>query len=113
MVEDVGEFLSNKVGEYQVLAGPIERAARELDLSHQLIRAKVESEITEEIPVLGNLSEILDVSILDMLLAPNRYEFIHAALERAGITSQELVQQIRALGSPARTEELDALGLLS
>jgi hypothetical protein len=113
MIDDVAEFLSSKVGEYQVLTGPIERAARELDLSHQLLRAKVESEITEEIPVLGTLAEVLDISILDMLMAPNRYDFVNEAMGRAGMSSQELVQQLRSLGPPPRREELDALGLQS
>ena len=114
MIEDVSAFLNGKLSEYQVLTGPIERAARELDLSHQLMRAKVESEIVDEVPVLGALADILDISILDMLLSPNRYEFVNSAISRAGLTSEEVQQQrLRALGSPPRTEELDALGLLS
>lgn len=113
MIDDVAQFLSEKVGEYQVLAGPLQRAARELDLSHQMLRAKVESEIIDEIPALGTLADVLDISILDMLMAPNRYDFVNQALTRSGMTSQELLQQLRALGPPPRPEDLGALGLES
>ena len=113
MADDLSEFLSSKIGEYRIMAAPLERAAREMDYTHQLLRSKIESEIVEQVPALGALSDILDISILDMLMAPDRYRFVSDALERAGLSSQDVLQQLRALGPPPKSEELEALGLAS
>ncbi len=111
MPEDVAAYLSSKVGEYRILSAPLERAAREMEYAHQLLRSKVESEIAEEVPVLGALANILDISILDIILAPDRYRFIAEALENANMSTQDVVQQLRALGPPPKTEDLAVLGL--
>jgi len=110
MVESVTEFLSEKLGEYRVMSAPLERASRELDYANQLLRARIESEIAEQVPVLGAVADILDLSILELLLAPDRNTFLRNALVSSGMTSEELVQQLRALGPPAG-EELNAIGL--
>jgi hypothetical protein len=111
MADDIATYLSSKISEYRVLAAPLERAAREMDYTHELLRSKFESEISEEVPALGAVADILDISVLDMLLAPDHRRFIADAMDRAGVTSQELLQQLRALGPPPRSEELEALGL--
>jgi hypothetical protein len=113
MADDVSSYLSSKIGEYRVLAAPLERAAREMEYTHTLLRSKLEDEITQEVPALGALAEILDISILDMLMSPDRYRFVAEAMTRAGLSSQDVLQQLRSLGPPPRREELEALGLPS
>lgn len=113
MADDVGEFLSSKLGEYRILTSPLERVARDLDYHHQLLRSKIESEIAAEVPTLGALAEILDISILEMLLAPDRYQFVSNALARANMSSQDVLHQLRTIGAPPRRDEMEALGLAS
>jgi hypothetical protein len=113
MADDIAAYLSSKISEYRILSAPLERAAREMDYTHQLLRSKVESEIAEEVPALGAVAGILDISLLDMLMAPDHRRFVAEAMDRAGLTSQDVLQQLRTLGPPPRTEELEALGLPS
>ena len=113
MADDIAAYLTSKINEYRILSAPLERAAREMDYTHQLLRSKVESEITDEVPALGAVAGILDISVLDMLLAPDHRTFIAQAMDRAGLTPQEVLQQLRTLGPPPRSEELEALGLPS
>lgn len=113
MADDIAAYLATKVDEYRILVGPLERAAREMELSHHLVRAKVESEIAGEVPVLGALAEILDISLIDMLMSQDRYGYMNDALGRAGLTAHDVVQQLRQIGPPPRNEDLEALGLPS
>lgn len=111
MPESISAYLDEKMAEYRILAAPLERAAQELDYAHQLQRARLESEIAQEVPALGALSDILDISILDLLLASDRYGFVQNAMAHAGLTSEDVLQQLRSLGPPPAGEDLDALGL--
>ncbi|HEX5324389.1 MAG TPA: hypothetical protein VFW40_11425 [Capsulimonadaceae bacterium] len=111
MPESISTYLDEKVAEYRILAAPLERAAQEMEYARQLLRARTESEIAEDVPALGALSEILDISLLDLLMAPDRYGYVQRAMAHAGLTSEDVLQQLRALGPPPAREELDALGL--
>ena len=111
MPESISAYLDEKIAEYRIMAAPLERAARELEYAHHLQRARMESEIAEHVPALGALSEILDISILDLLMSSDRYGFVRSAMAQAGLTSDDVMQQLRALGPPPAVEELDALGL--
>jgi hypothetical protein len=111
MPENVSAFLSEKLGEYRILAAPLQRATREMEYAHQLLRARVESEIALEVPALGALADILEVSLLDVLMAPDRSAFLHGAMNDAGLTSEQVLQQLRALGPPPAKEALVELGL--
>ena len=110
MVNTVSEYLSEKIGEYRILASPLERATQEMEYAHRLLRARVESEIADHIPALGALAEILDVSILDLLMAKDRTAFLERAMSEAGLKSEDVMQQLRTLAPPSG-EELTALGL--
>ena len=109
MVDSVSEYLSEKIGEYRILAAPMERAVREMDYAHRLLRARVESEISDHVPALGALADILDVSILDMLMAEDRTAFLQGAMTEAGLSTEDVMQQLRALAPPS-SEALNALG---
>jgi len=111
MSDGISTFLAEKLSEYNVLAAPLERAHAEIDLSQKLLRAKLESEIAERIPALGVLSEILDFSIIDLLVADDRQQFIHQAMVESGLTSDEVLRELRALGPPPPHEDLALLGL--
>ena len=111
MPESISAYLDEKVGEYRIMAAPLERAAQEMEYAHQLLRARMESEIAEEVPALGALSEILDISLLDLLMAPDRYGFVRNAMSEASLSSEDVLQRLRALGPPPAGEELDVLGL--
>ena len=65
MAESVSDFLSDKLSEYWILSAPLERASEEMDYAQKLVKARVESEIADNVPVLGALADILDISILD------------------------------------------------
>src|SRR5579884_2858454 len=106
MPESISAYLDEKVGEYRIMAAPLERAAQEMEYAHQLLRARMESEIAEEVPALGALSEILDI-----LMAPDRYGFVRNAMSEASLSSEDVLQRLRALGPPPAGEELDVLGL--
>ncbi|MDR3708022.1 MAG: hypothetical protein P4L33_06960 [Capsulimonadaceae bacterium] len=110
MVDTVSDYLSEKIGEYRILAAPLERASQEMAYAHSLLRARVETEIADHVPALGALADILEVSILDMLLAQDRSEFLRDAMSHAGLSTEDVMQQLRAL-SPPSSDELTALGL--
>jgi hypothetical protein len=110
MVETVSEYLSEKLSEYRILIGPLERAAAELNYAQNLTKAKLESEISDHVPVLGALADILDISIMDLLLAQDRSEFIQAAMAQSGLSTEDVMHQLRSLAPPSR-EDLHALGL--
>lgn len=110
MVESVSDFLSEKMAEYRFMAAPLQRAAQEMDYAHSLLRARLESEIAENVPLIGNLAEILDISILDLLFAPDRQAFIQKAMTDSGLTREDVWTQLHALGAPG-TDELQALGM--
>jgi len=87
------------------MSAPLERAAQEMDYAHSLLRARVETEISEHVPLIGTLAEILDI-----LFAPDRPAFVQKAMVDAGLSSEDLLQQLRALGPP-HDDELRAIGL--
>lgn len=111
MPESIANYLDEKVAEYRILAAPLERATQEMDYARQLLRARTETEIAADVPALGALSEILDISLLDLLMSSDRYGFVQHAMTEAGLTSEDVLQQLRALGPPPAGEELDVLGL--
>jgi hypothetical protein len=110
MSDAVSTFLADKLAEYRFLAAPLERAQREIDLSHQMIRAKLEAEISDRVPALGLLAEILDFSIIDLLVADDRSAFVNQAMMEVGLTSDEVVRELRSLGPPPPHEDLALLG---
>jgi hypothetical protein len=110
MVESVSDYLTEKLTEYRIMSAPLERAAQEMDYAHSLLRARVETEIAEHVPLIGTLAEILDISILDLLFAPDRPAFVQNAMSEAGLTSEDIMLQLRALGPP-HGDELKAIGL--
>ncbi len=113
MSEAVSEYLADKLAEYQVLSAPLERAHSEIDLSHRLLRARLESEIEQRVPALALLAEILDFSIIDLLISKDRTQFVHQAMLNSGLTSEEVLRQLRALGPPPPHDDLALLGLAS
>lgn len=111
MSDELSAFLSEKISEYRILAAPLNRAVGEIEYSHRLMRARIETEISEKVPALTALADILNVSSLDILLAPDRYAFVREAMHASGLTGDDVRQQLRAIGPPPRNEELDAIGL--
>ena len=111
MSEAVSTYLADKLAEYKVLVAPLERAHKEIDLSHRFLMAKLETEICERIPALALLAEILDFSIIDLLVAQDRSEFVREAMVESGLTSEEVLRQLRSLGPPPAHEDLALLGL--
>jgi hypothetical protein len=113
MSESVSAYLADKLAEYQVLSAPLQRAKSEIDLSHQLLRARLESEIEERVPELARIADILDFSIIDLLVSSDRTQFVHKAMLRSGTTSDEVLRKLRSLGPPSINEDLSLLGLAS
>jgi hypothetical protein len=110
--DELSAGLAEKVNEYQVMAAPLEQAMRELEYAQTLLKARAESDIALTVPALGALADLLDISTLDLLMAPDRLAFVHAAMERQGLTADEVAQQMRALvASPQSRDDLKALGI--
>ena len=103
--------LTEKVNEYRVMAAPLDQAMRELEYAQTLLKARAEHDIAQTVPALGALAEILDISMLDLLMSPDRVAYVHAAMERQGLTEVEVGQQLRALSSPQARNDLKALGI--
>jgi hypothetical protein len=110
--EEISAGLTEKVNEYRVMAAPLEQAMRELEYAQTLLRARAESDIAHTVPALGALADILDISTLDLLMASDRLVFVQAAMERQGLTPDDVTQQMRALiASPQSRDDLKALGI--
>ena len=110
--DDLSAGLVEKVNEYRVMSAPLEQAMRELEYAQALLKARAESDIAETVPALGALADILDISTLDLLMTADRHAFVHAAMERQGLSSADVAQQMRALdASPQSHDDLKALGI--
>lgn len=112
MADEISAGLTERVNEYRMMAAPLEQAMRELEYAQTLLRARAESDIEQTVPALGALAEILDISTLDLLMSPDRLVFVHAAMDRQGLTAEEVAQQMRTLiASPQSRDDLKALGI--
>jgi hypothetical protein len=105
-----GAKVQEKLGEYAVMVAPIERALRELQLAREMLRARTEDEINETSPALAALGELLSVSSLDLLLAPDRHRFLQDALTRSGVSLDEARRCVVEAEGEAG-EQMQALGL--
>lgn len=104
--------LAEKVNEYRVMSAPLEQAMRELEYAQTLLRARAESDIAQTVPALGALADVLDISTLDLLMAPDRVAFVRAAMERRSLTEEDVAREMRALvASPQSRDDLKALGI--
>ena len=106
---DERSLIQEKLREYLTMAAPLDRAEAEVALARRMLRARTEEELHHIAPALGVLSESLDVSTLDLLLADDQIGFIHRALERSGMSLHELRTRLIESSSTAR-EELKLLG---
>jgi hypothetical protein len=110
MTADVTGPVQEKVNEYSVLVAPVERAIRDLQLTKGMMRARAEDEIHALAPGLAAIAEALDVSTLDLLLAPDRAAFLREAVARSPLPIDAIRDRILASGAGAG-EQLKALGL--
>lgn len=109
---DLSSGLTEKVNEYRVMSAPLEQAIRELEYAQILLKARAESDIAQTVPALGALAEILDISTLDLLMAPDRLAFVHNAMAELGLSADDVAQQMRSLiSSPQSRDDLKALGI--
>jgi len=107
---NAGRAVQEKVNEFSVLVAPVEQAIREMQFARGMLRARAEDEINALSPALAALSEALDVSTLDLLLAVDRGAFLREAVLRAGVPVDEIQRRLRDAGLGAG-EQLRALGL--
>ena len=104
--------LAEKVNEYRMMAAPLEQAMQELELAQTMLKARAESDIAQTVPALGALADVLGISALDLLMAPDRLAFLQEAMERQRLTPDEVGRQMRALvTSPHTHDDLRALGI--
>jgi len=110
---DLSAGLAEKVNEFRVMSAPLDQAIRELEYAQTLLKARAESDIAQTVPALGALADILDISSLDLLMAHDRLAFVHDAMQRQGLTEQDVAQQMRALVSSddQSRNDLKALGI--
>jgi hypothetical protein len=112
LASEISEGLTEKVNEFRMMNAPLEQAIQELEYAQSLLKARAEHDINQTVPALGALAEILDISSLDLLTAPDRLEFLQEAMKRTGLTQDEVGQQMRALvASQQSRDDLKALGI--
>jgi hypothetical protein len=106
---DSGSLLREKLNEYLMMVAPLERAEEDIAFSRRMLRMRTEEEIYQIAPVLGALADALNVSAIEMLLAPDRVGFVKAAMERSGVSVEEISTRLIEASSTAR-EDLRLLG---
>jgi len=108
---EISAGLAEKVNEYRMMSAPLQQAISELEYAQTMIKARAESDIAQTVPALGALADILDISSLDLLMAPDRIAFLQEAMERRGISADEVGQHMRSIvESPQSRDDLKALG---
>jgi hypothetical protein len=107
----VGESVQEKLNEYSVLVAPLERVIRDLQLHREMLRARTEDELNDLSPVLAALSDALNISTLDLLMAPDREAFLRDAVARAQMPVEDLRRRVLDAGAESSEEQLKALGL--
>jgi hypothetical protein len=107
---DEGELIQEKLNEYLLLLAPLERAEKDLDIARKMLRAKTEEDINRIAPSLGLVSETLNISTIDLLLAEDRPKFLNEALARSGLTVEE-VRNILIPQIDRAREELKIIGI--
>ena len=103
------DLVRERLNEYLLMLAPLKRAADEVSMSQKMLRAKTEEEIHEIAPALGALSDALNVSAIDILLAGDQIAFVHEAVERSPLTIEEIRIRLLEASSTAK-EELKLLG---
>jgi hypothetical protein len=104
--------LAEKVNEYRMMSAPLDQAMRELEFAQSMLRARAENDIAQTVPALGALSEILEISSLDLLMAPDRMTFIQEAMRKQSLSPDEIGDRIRNLvDSHQSRDDLKALGI--
>jgi len=108
---EISAGLAEKVNEYRMMSAPLQQAMSELEYAQTMLKARAESDIAQTVPALGALADILDISSLDLLMAPDRIAFLQEAMERRGISAEEVGQHMRSIvESPQSRDDLKALG---
>lgn len=108
---EISSGLTEKVNEYRMMSAPLQQAISELEYAQSMLKARAEHDIAQTVPALGALAEVLDISSLDLLMSPNRIDFIQEAMVRKGLTAEEVGAQLKAIVSSPQTDELKALGI--
>jgi len=100
--------VQDKMSEYRVLVAPVEQAITELKHARGMLRARAESEIHAIAPALAALSEALNISTLDLLLAPDRQQFLREAFALSGESPESVREKVLA-ASGSGTDTLNLL----
>ncbi|MEP6754190.1 MAG: hypothetical protein ABJA67_01715 [Chthonomonadales bacterium] len=106
---DNGSLIREKLNEYLMTIAPLERAEEDIAFSRRILRAKTEDEIHHIAPALAALAEALNVSTIEMLLAPDRVSFVKRALEKSSLSMEEITARLIEASSTAN-EDLKLLG---
>ncbi len=107
--ESAADVVQDKMSEYRVLVAPVEQAIKELQHARGMLRARAETEIHAIAPALAALSEALNISTMDLLLAADRQEFLREAFAISGASPEGVREKVLAASSGST----ETLGLLS
>ncbi len=108
---EAGALIREKLIEYQMMLAPLARAEEEIAYARRMLRARIEDELHAIAPALGALAIALHVSAIDLLLAADRVAFVQAALDRSGLTMDEIRRRLIQASSTAQ-EDLRMLGFI-
>ena len=107
--ENAANAVQDKMSEYRVLVAPVEQAIKELHHARGMLRARAESEIHLIAPALAALSEALNISTLDLLLASDRQAFLRDAFALSDVSPEAVREKVLAASSGSA----ETLGLLT
>jgi len=102
----------DKMNEYRVLVAPVEQAIKEMQHARGMLRARAESEIHALAPALAALSEALNISTLDLLLATDRQAFLRDAFAVSGVAPEMVRERVLAAANNS-SASAEMLGLLA
>lgn len=109
---EISAGLTEKINEYRMLSAPLQQAIAELEYAQNMLKARAESDIAQTVPALGALADILEISSLDLLMAPDRVAFLQDAMKRHGLTADDVAEHMRAIvASQQSRDDLKALGI--
>ena len=102
--------IQEMLNEYLMLLAPLARADDEINMARKMLQVKTEDDIHKIAPALRLVPEVLNISTIDLLLANNKTEFLMDALNKSGISVDDMRERLLKYSETTR-DDLKLLGL--
>jgi 5-formyltetrahydrofolate cyclo-ligase len=107
---DNSSQIQDMLNEYLMLLAPLARADEEISMTRKMLQVKTEEDIHKVAPALKLVSEVLNISTIDLLLANNKTEFLMDALNKSGMSMEDMRERLLKHSETTR-DDLKLLGL--